>query len=103
MDGTRGADVGGVRYLAQGYLDSGGRHGSYRLYHLILLTISVFFVYELYTGSVLNTTTQVKHTLPSEVCHRGHCPNNSDPYCRVVPATWLQMSLSAGLHSNQPQ
>lgn len=41
------------------------------------------------------------HTLSSAVCDQGHCPSNPDPYCHVAPATQLQMSVSAGLHSNQ--
>ncbi len=46
--------------------------------------------------------TLAKHTLPSEVCDQGRCPSNPNPYCHVALATQLQMSVSVGLHSNQP-
>lgn len=46
--------------------------------------------------------TLAKHTLPSEICNQGHCHSNPDPYCHVALATQLQMSVSVGLHSNQP-
>lgn len=46
--------------------------------------------------------TMAKHTLPSKVCDQGHCPSNPDPHCHVALATQLQMSISVGLHSNQP-
>lgn len=56
----------------------------------------------LYTDSLSNTITLARHTLPSEVSVQGHCLCNPDPYCHVAPATQLQMSVSVGLHSNQP-
>lgn len=52
----------------------------------------------LYMDSLI---TYAKHAIPSEVCDQGHCPSNPGPYCHVTQATQHQMSLSAGLHSNQ--
>lgn len=41
-------------------------------------------------------------TCTSEICDQDHCYSSPDLYCHVDLATQLQMSLSAGLHSNTP-
>lgn len=41
-------------------------------------------------------------TCTSEICDQDHCYSSPDLYCHVALATQLQMSLSAGLHSNTP-
>lgn len=41
-------------------------------------------------------------TCTSEICDQDHCYSSPDLYCHVALVTQLQMSLSAGLHSNLP-